>query len=374
VLGLYLHIPFCSAICSYCNFNRGLFDEALKAEYVDALLAEIATSGGDRRPPADTIFFGGGTPSLLDPAEVARLVDACRERFDMPASAEVTLETNPETATQARLEQFRAAGVNRISFGVQSFRDAELVRLGRVHTAVRARHAVEQARAAGFDNVSLDLMMWLPGQSIADWRESVETLVALGPDHASLYLLELYPNAPLRDEMARAGWSLAPDEDAAEMYLWALSRLERAGYRQYEISNVARPGRESRHNLKYWTDGEWFGFGCGAHSTVAGVRWKNVAGTREYVARMAAAEPVSAERRRLTADQRLEEALFTGLRLADGLDMKEIGARHGADVWERFGTALEPFVAGGLLQKDGPRLRLTRRGMLLANEVMAVFV
>jgi oxygen-independent coproporphyrinogen III oxidase len=374
VLGLYLHIPFCSAICSYCNFNRGLFDEALKAEYVDALVREIATSGGDQRPPADTIFFGGGTPSLLDPAEVARLVDACRARFDMPATAEVTLETNPETATQARLEQFRAAGVNRISFGVQSFRDAELVRLGRVHTAVRARRAVEQARAAGFDNVSLDLMMWLPGQSIADWRESVETLVALGPDHASLYLLELYPNAPLRDEMARAGWSLAPDEDAEEMYLWALSRLERAGYRQYEISNVARPGRESRHNLKYWTDGEWLGFGCGAHSTVAGVRWKNVAGTRDYVARVAAAEPVSAERRRLTADQRLEEALFTGLRLANGLDMEAIGARHGADVWERFGTALEPFVVGGLLQKDGPRLRLTRRGMLLANEVMAVFV
>jgi oxygen-independent coproporphyrinogen III oxidase len=374
VLGLYLHIPFCSAICSYCNFNRGLFDEALKAEYVDALVREIARSGGDRRPPADTIFFGGGTPSLLDPAEVARLVDACRERFDIPSDAEVTLETNPETATEARLEQFRAAGVNRISFGVQSFRDAELVRLGRVHTAVRARGAVEQARAAGFDNVSLDLMMWLPGQSIADWRESVETLVALGPDHASLYLLELYPNAPLRDEMARAGWSLAPDEDAAEMYLWALSRLERAGYRQYEISNVARPGRESRHNLKYWTDGEWLGFGCGAHSTVAGVRWKNVAGTREYVARMAAAEPVSVERRRLTADQRLEEALFTGLRLANGLDMEAIGARHGADVWERFGTALEPFVVGGLLQKDGPRLRLTRRGMLLANEVMAVFV
>lgn len=373
MLGLYLHIPFCSAICSYCNFTRGLFDERLKAEYVDALEAEIRSADGERAA-ADTIFFGGGTPSLLDPADVARLVTACRARFDVSPDAEITLETNPETSSQTRMEQFRAAGVNRISFGVQSFRETELVRLGRLHSASRARQAVEEARRAGVTNLSLDLMMWLPGQTVGDWCESVEQLIGLNPEHASLYLLELYPNAPLKANMARAGWSQAPDEDAAEMYLWSLSRLEEAGYQQYEIANVARPGWQARHNLKYWTDGAWYGFGCAAHSTCAGVRWRNVADTHEYIARMAAGQPVCAERRHLTKAEQLEEALFTGLRLADGLDMEEIGVRYHADVWRRFGADLEPFLESGLLEREGSRLRLTRQGMLLANEVMAVFV
>jgi len=265
MLGLYLHIPFCSSICNYCNFNRGLLDAAVKARYVDALEKEIrsvGSSAGDLRGVADTIFFGGGTPSLLEPDEIARLIAACRDSFDI-RDAEVTLETNPETSSGDRMERFRRAGVNRISFGVQSFRETELRRLGRLHTADRARAAIEEARRAGFDNVSLDLMMWLPQQSPADWRESVESLIEVDPDHASLYLLELYPNAPLKEEMARSGWSLAPDDDAAEMYLWSLGRLDAAGYRQYEISNVAKPGHESRHNLKYWRDGEWIGFGCG---------------------------------------------------------------------------------------------------------------
>jgi oxygen-independent coproporphyrinogen III oxidase len=376
VLGLYLHIPFCSAICNYCNFNRGLFDETLKSRYVDALEAEIRAVPHVVAPcAADTIFFGGGTPSLLDPSEIARLVAACRDRFEFRGEPEVTLETNPETSSRERMERFRAAGVNRISFGVQSFRPAELARLGRLHTAERARRAVDEARGAGVTNISLDLMMWLPGQSLADWQESVEALIEVGPEHASLYLLELYPNAPLKEDMARAGWSQAPDEDAADMYLWALSRLEDAGYGQYEISNVARPGCESRHNLKYWTDGEWLGFGCGAHSTVGGVRSKNVAAIHEYIERMAARRPVCAEEHHLTADERLQDALFTGLRLAEGVDMGEIGGRYGTDVWRRYGTELAPFLADGrLLERHGSRLRLTRRGMLLANEVMAVFV
>jgi radical SAM superfamily enzyme YgiQ (UPF0313 family) len=211
-LGLYLHIPFCASICNYCNFNRGLFESGLKDRYVAALEQEIrqsraigdaAASGGR----ADTIFFGGGTPSLLEPAEIARLVRACRETFDVARDAEVTLETNPETSAIDRMEGFRDAGVTRISFGVQSFREAELKRLGRIHSADRAREAVGEARAAGFDNISLDLMMWLPQQSASDWRENVEALIEVGPEHASLYLLELYPNAPLKEDMARAGRS-----------------------------------------------------------------------------------------------------------------------------------------------------------------------
>jgi oxygen-independent coproporphyrinogen-3 oxidase len=217
-------------------------------------------------------------------------------------------------------------------------------------------------------------MMWLPQQTPADWQESVEALVDVGPEHASLYLLELYPNAPLKEEMARSGWSLAPDEDAAAMYHWSLERLERAGYRQYEISNVARPGRESRHNLKYWQDGEWRGFGCGAHSTIGDARWKNVSSTELYVQTVVSGGSPETDRRVLAPTQRLEEALFTGLRLVDGVDIDAVGTRYGTDVWARYGGDLRHFVADGLLLREGPRLRLSREGMLLANEVMAVFV
>jgi oxygen-independent coproporphyrinogen-3 oxidase len=372
VLGLYVHVPFCSSICNYCNFNRGLFDAALKERYVAALETEIAHAG--RGEQADTIYFGGGTPSLLEPAEIGRLIGACRRAFDVAGDAEVTLETNPETSSVDRMEQFRAAGVNRISFGVQSFRDAELRRLGRLHSADRAREAVAEARRAGFTNVSLDLMMWLPAQTRDDWQASVEGLIDLAPEHASLYLLELYPNAPLKEDMARAGWSLAPDDDAAEMYLWSLERLDGAGYHQYEISNVARAGAESRHNLKYWMDGEWLGFGCGAHSTRGGVRWKNVAATADYVDRVAAGLATAVERRELSCSARLEEALFTGLRLSAGVNIEEAGRKYGADVWRRYGEGLAPFLGEGLLERRGPVLRLTRRGMLVANEIMSVFV
>ncbi len=372
MLGLYVHIPFCSSICNYCNFNRGLYDAALKTRYVDALLRDIGRA--EAGLPADTIFFGGGTPSLLDPADVRAIVGACRAQFDLAADAEITLETNPETVDRAKLERFLEAGVNRLSFGVQSFHDEELQRLGRIHSADRARVVLGEARAAGFDNVSLDLMMWLPGQSVEQWLQNVEGLIAASPDHASLYLLELYPNAPLKEDMARAGWSLAPDEDAADMYERAMVRLEEAGYRQYEISNVARPGRESRHNVKYWTDGEWLAFGCGAHATRGGVRWTNVSGTEEYIARVMSGMDLVTERRVLTREERLEEALFTGLRLVEGVDIDAAGARYGCDVWARYGRELQPYIDAGWLVRDGPRLRLTRPGMLMANEIMAVFV
>jgi len=374
MLGLYVHIPFCSAICNYCNFNRGLFDADLKLRYVQALLAEIRTAGSTPHQAADTIFFGGGTPSLLEPAEVAAIIAACRDAFDLTADAEITLEANPETVTEERLAAFRDAGVNRLSFGVQSFRPDELQRLSRLHTADRARAAVAEARAAGFDNVSLDLMMWLPGQNVAQWLESVDATIAIAPEHVSLYMLEVYPNAPLKDEMARARWSQAPDEDAEAMYLAAFERLEGAGYAQYEISNAARPGRESRHNLKYWRDGNWIGFGCGAHSTLDGVRWKNVAATEEFIDRLSRGESSVVERRALTAEERLGDALFTGLRLTAGVSLPEIRSRYGVDVWARYGGDLKVFVEAGYLRREDGRLWLTRPGMLLAHEVMAVFV
>ena len=372
-IGLYVHVPFCAAICNYCNFNRGLFDPALKTRYVDALVREIDREGQPNQA-ADTIYFGGGTPSLLDPPEIARIIEACAGAFDVARDREVTIEANPESVDETRLGGYRDAGVNRISFGVQSLRDEELRRLSRLHDARRARAAVAEARAAGIDNVSVDLMAWLPGQTVSHWLESVGGAVALAPDHLSMYLLELYPNAPLKDEMARAQWSQAPDDDAAAMYLAGMERLEDAGYEQYEISNLARPDRRSRHNMKYWTDGEWIGFGCGAHSTRAGVRYKNVAATEDYVRRLDRNEPTAVEIRRMTRDERLSEALFTGLRLNDGVDLDEMQDRYGVDAWVRFGADLRPFIDAGCLLHEGRKLRLTRQGMLLANSVMAVFV
>jgi putative oxygen-independent coproporphyrinogen III oxidase len=381
MLGLYLHIPFCSAICNYCNFNRGLFDAALKERYMGALLTEIqragrvGEAGGVRgAAKADTIYFGGGTPSLLEAGEIVQLIAACRQSFDVVAGCEVTLEANPETTTTDRLRAYRSAGVNRLSFGVQSFRDDELRRLSRLHGADRARVAFAEARAAGFDNVSLDLMMWLPGQQVEEWLESVDQAIVLGPEHLSLYLLEVYPNAPLKEEMARARWSQAPDDDAATMYVAAMDRLDAAGYEQYEISNVARPGRRSGHNTKYWTDGEWLGFGCGAHSTREGVRWKNVSATEDYIDRTGRGASTVVDVRRLSDAERLGDALFTGLRLSDGVDETTVERRYGVDLWQRYGHDLQPFVDAGLLKRQNRRLWLTRRGMLLAHEVMTVFV
>jgi len=370
--GVYVHVPFCSAICNYCNFNRGLLDADLKQRYVAALVRQIEESSDGTG--VDTIYFGGGTPSLLAAEEIEAVVGACRRAFAVAGDAEITLETNPETVEPASLDGWRAAGINRLSLGVQSFRDDELRRLGRIHDGARARRAIDGARAAGFDNLSLDLMMWLPGQQVAEWFESVDGLVAASPDHASLYMLELYPGAPLRDEMARSGWSLAPDEDAAEMYVGGFERLDRAGFEQYEISNVARPGHQSRHNLKYWTDGEWLAFGCGAHGTRAGTRWRNLPATDEYVARVEAGVPVVAESRRLSPHDRFVEAMITGLRLSRGIDLDEVAVRYGVDVMATYGDELTPAVEAGLLALEGRGLRLSRQGMLVANEIFRVFV
>ena len=371
-LGLYVHVPFCSSICNYCNFNRGLLDAELKRRYVDALNEEIARAADGSA--ADTIYFGGGTPSLLEPGEVARVVDACRGAFTVRPDAEVTLEMNPETVTADYVSAARDAGVTRLSIGVQSFDDAELARLGRRHSAEGAAAALAAAREAGCEDVSLDLMLWLPAQTRDECAASVERLVGLAPDHASLYLLEVYPNAPLRDEMARGGWSQAPDEDAAAMYLDALERTDAAGFAQYEISNVARPGRRSRHNLKYWQDGQWLGFGCGAHSRRGGWRWRNASETARYVNALERGEAVVQERCALPAAERLGDALFMGLRLTQGVDLGVIRRRYGVDVHERYGPRLRPFLEAGVLVAEAERLRLTRRGMLLANEVMQAFV
>ncbi|MEO8480964.1 MAG: radical SAM family heme chaperone HemW [Acidobacteriota bacterium] len=381
MLGLYLHIPFCQAICSYCNFNRGLLDGALKTRYVEALEREILAAGDGQ--PADTIFFGGGTPSLLEPAEVGRLIAACRSAYAVAPDAEITLETNPETSSAAHMEGFLGAGVNRISFGAQTFDEMQLRQLGRIHTVARIGSAVREARAAGVDNLSLDLMFWLPGQSTASWLASVEQAIGLAPDHLSLYLLELYPNAPLREAIRRppdgvqsdnVSWAQAADDEAADMYLAALDRLESAAYRQYEISNVARTHRESRHNLKYWTGQSWRGFGCGAHTTIGGARWHNVSSTSDYIDRISQKAPVASGLHTLSMQERVQEALFTGLRLTVGVHCAAFAEHYGVDPWAEYGEALSGAIEAGLVWRTAVGFGLTRNGMFMANEVMTTFV
>jgi oxygen-independent coproporphyrinogen III oxidase len=434
-LGLYVHVPFCASICGYCHFTRGVSDPALERRYVAAVVREIgaptacltpraalpkplvaqpargrrARTGSARRATgevrraepgadepvrdrrldgrtammrltpraasdADTIYFGGGTPSLLAPADIAAVIRACREAFDVSPGAEVTLEANPDTVTESRLAGYRSAGVNRLSFGVQSFRDQDLARLGRRHDAARAQAAFREARAAGFDNISVDLMLGLPGQARADARASVEGLIALEPEHASVYLLELHPGTPLGDAVAQGGVPQPDEDEAADMYLETMAGLESAGLEQYEISNVARPGRRSRHNLKYWTDGEWLGFGCGAHSTVGAERWNNTESIPEYISRIERGASPESARRKLSRREQLEEALFMALRLADGVSFDRVRARYGVDVWQEWGGRLAPFEGEGLLERDDRRLRLTREGMLLASSVMITFL
>jgi oxygen-independent coproporphyrinogen-3 oxidase len=292
----------------------------------------------------------------------------------LTGDAEITLEANPETVSAESLEQFHAAGVNRLSFGVQSFHDDELTRLGRLHSAERAVQAVERARDAGFDNISIDLMMWLPGQELRRWLASIEQAIRVNADHLSLYILEVYPHLPLKQDMDRYGWAQQSDDVAAAMYESAMAMLDEASYDQYEISNVCRPGRESRHNLKYWSDGDWLGFGPGAHATWRGARSRNIASTEEYIKKIGSGGSVTAERHALTNDERLGDALFTGLRLNRGVELDVLSTRYGVDVWSRFGERLAPFLDLGILLRQDGRLRLTRSGMLLANEVMSVFV
>ena len=303
---------------------------------------------------ADTIYFGGGTPSLLEPDEIGRIIGACRAAFDVAGDSEITLEANPESVDQARLAGFRAAGVNRLSFGVQSFREPELRRLSRLHTADRARAAVAEARAAGFDNLSLDLMMWLPEQQVTEWLESVDAAIALGPDHLSLYLLEVYPNAPLKDEMARARWSQAPDEDAAAMYVTAMERLDAVGIRTVRdlqrraprTAIAAQPQVLVRRGVARLRLRRAFHprgcplEECRVHGGVRADGWRVLSRPLWTTGRC-------------RPEERLGDALFTGLRLTEGVNLDAIRVVYGVDVWARYGARAGTVSPGGAAAAGG---------------------
>ncbi|MDQ5837112.1 MAG: radical SAM family heme chaperone HemW [Acidobacteriota bacterium] len=375
--GVYIHIPFCRARCSYCDFATGTYEAALAEKYVRAVAREVeAFASAAPRAEVDTIYFGGGTPSLLVPSQLSRLLDAVRRRFKISDDAEVTLELNPGAFTREGLRAFRAAGVNRASFGAQTFDDGELKRLGRTHNADDTRRTLAALRESGFTNISFDLIAGLPEQTLEAWERNLSEALALRPEHLSLYLLEVHEATPLAEQI-RQGRYRQPDPDtAAEMYRLMSERTRAAGYEQYEISNFCQPGRESRHNLKYWTGAPYFGFGCSAHSfDGAGVRWSNERDARRYVELIEEKGSALVAREELDARSASAEALFLGLRLLSrGVNLAEHRARYHLDVRASYAADLARFDEAGLIEMDGDVLRLTHAGALLSNEVFAAFV
>lgn len=380
LLGVYIHFPFCTTKCTYCAFVTRSYVADLAERYVGALETELqcfpttcATlplNFATRR--ADTLYIGGGTPSRLTPHQLERLLKACRAVFDLTPDAEITVEVNPGDATYERLAAYRALGVNRLSLGVQSFFDPDLVLTGRDHDANAARQAFQAARRAGFDNLSLDLIAGLPGQTGVTWRANLSEALALMPEHLSLYLLEVKAHTTLARQLA-AGRLTVPDDDlAAELYLTTLDVLTQAGFETYEISNFARPGYRARHNLKYWTDMPYAAFGVGAHGYDGSERYWNDDRLENYLLQVEQTGSAVAGRTQRTPQERWQEAVILGLRLSDGVSLQVLRKRYGVDLHD-YRAAISELQVTGLLTVTSDRLYLTPRGRLLSNEVFLAF-
>ena len=401
-ISLYLHVPFCRFKCFYCDFNTYAGIEGLIPSYVEAITAEIRSWGNALRHSGaavvvPTIFFGGGTPSLLEPRHVASVLDAIGESFAVQDDVEISMEVNPESVSRDTIRSIAGLGVNRFSMGAQSMDNAELRMLGRLHDADRMIAAYDQLRRAGADNVNLDLMYGLPGQSLATWEASLEGVLALAPEHLSLYALTVEESTPFFG-WVNEGRLPTPDDDlAADMYELAQRRLSDAGYDQYEISNWSRPDRECRHNLVYWRSGSFIGVGPGAHSYLFGARFAVMRQPRAYIERMAELGRIAGGRppslpplggppdntevlREIapidsvdmyTAEMARAEMLVLGLRLNRGVSEDEYLRRFGARPSDIYSDAVESSMVDGLLEQDGGILRLTPRGRLLSNEVFA---
>src|SRR6266850_3452476 len=375
--GVYLHIPFCRSHCSYCDFATGMYEGELADRYVNSLIREITRWNEVDSPAAvDTIYFGGGTPSLLKPAQIERILKAVRDRFQLVDGAEVTLELNPgdggasAAARQETMREFRHLGINRASFGAQTFDDRELKQLGRTHSSADIPATLHHLRAAGFRNISFDLIAGLPDQTLSGWQRNVDEALRLRPEHLSLYLLDVHEGTPLADQI-RSGMRPQPDDDlAGEMYQLMLAEVGAAGYQHYEISNFSWPGFESRHNTKYWAGAPYYGFGCSAHSyDGARRRWANERDTARYVELIEQETSPVVERTELKAEDARSESIFLGLRLMSGLDLQSYRARFGTDLRDEYSAELVRLSDAGLIEIDERLMRLTKRGALLSNEV-----
>ena len=380
-LGVYVQVPFCQTKCTYCNFHTGVVSSARFAPYVEVVCGEIReyrklyVASGIELPRSfedavvDTVYIGGGTPSLLEARNLHRVMDAVRETFTAEL-AEVTLEADPETIEAEKAAAWVFAGINRVSLGAQSFADKELVAAGRVHRRADIARAVGILRDAGIANISVDLIAGLPYQTRESWGESLRELVALRPEHVSVYLLEIDEGSRLGLEVLKGGakysaGALPSDDEMAEFYETAQEFLARAGYHHYEISNWAKPGCESRHNLKYWRREAYLGFGAGAHSFSGTQRWANAHDAAAYVGALQGGRLPVEQLEKVTAEQALEEELFLGLRQLDGIDVSRIERDYGVALAARF----DPLATAGLIEREGSVVRLAPGRLSISNEV-----
>jgi oxygen-independent coproporphyrinogen-3 oxidase len=391
-VGIYVQVPFCQTKCTYCNFHTGVVSASRFAPYAEAVCGEIREhrellkaagvglsqgiagfqASQDSLPLedlVDTVYIGGGTPSLLDPSHLQNIMDAIRGVFTADLS-EVTLEADPETIEAEKAAAWVGAGINRVSFGLQSFVDRELVASGRMHRRADIYGAVPILRQAGISNISFDLIAGLPHQTKESWRQSLDELAGLGPEHVSVYLLEVDEGSRLGRELiqggGRYGAGAVPSEDEmAEFYEMGQEVLKGAGYHHYEISNWAKPGFESRHNLKYWRREPYLGFGAGAHSFSGTERWANAHDAAEYVKAIEAGRLPLEQREKLTAESALEEELFLGLRQLDGIDLAQIERGYGVSLAGRF----ERLATAGLVERAGNVVKLAAGRLSVSNEV-----
>ena len=379
-LGIYIQVPFCQTKCTYCNFHTGVVSPARFAPYAASVQTEIRnhrqrlTEAGVELPGAfgsltvDTVYFGGGTPSLLDPAHLAAILEAIRGAFET-SFLEVTLEADPETVDQSKADGWIAAGINRISFGVQSFSDAELKAAGRLHRRADVYRAVPILRTAGIANISFDLIAGLPHQTNESWHNSLTELIQLEPEHVSVYLLEVDEGSRLGSELLRGGAkysapAVPSDDQMADFYEHARSELKRAGYEQYEISNFAKPGFDSKHNRKYWRREPYLGFGAGAHSFSGSQRWANAHDAASYVQSIVAGRTPVELLETVSAAQALDEELFLGLRQLEGIDVTQLERNYKTSLKPRFA----PLQAAGLIERVGSVVRLAPQHLSISNE------
>ena len=381
-LSLYVHVPFCTVKCAYCDFNSYAALEHLTGDWLAALLRELelwSERAANRR--LETVFIGGGTPSLLEGEQITRLLDAARRCFDIAADAEITLEANPESVSEARMRGYRAAGVNRVSMGVQSLDADELRFLDRLHSAERAEQALSEIRSAGFDNVNLDLIYGLPKQRFETWRTTLERVAAWRPEHLSCYALTVEDGTPLAARVAAGAVVEADPDVVAEISTWTAARLAEAGYEHYETSNYSLPGRECRHNLNYWRCGDYIGVGPGAHGCFDGRRYSVVRRPAAYIRALAThtagpdglPSPAIEEVEAVTDRDAVIDALTLGLRLREGVDESRLRERH-PDAFAAAAPAIGWALSASLLERRGGRLRLTPRGQAVANEVFVRIV
>ena len=386
-LGLYISVPFCRTKCSYCNFASNVFSRAVFERYVDRVTEDINHAGetaeqmgGRFESPVDSIFLGGGTPTILDITQLERLFVTISQKFVVRNDAEITVECAPGTLSPPMIEALRRCGVNRVSLGVQSFVDLEAASVGRLHKRTTVHEDIARLRAAGIENINIDLIAGLPHQTAESWEFSLAETIATGAPHVSVYMLEVDDDSRLGRELMAGGTRyhahfVPDDEVTADFYETACERLDKAGVRQYEISNFARPGEESRHNLKYWTRQPYLGFGVDAHSMLASVsnsreavRFASPDVLEQYVA---GARP---KRTPVPAPAALEETFFLGLRLSRGVDLKNVAKEFGETAVGVVSESISDCIGSGLLEREGDVIRLTPRGRLLSNEVFERFI